>query len=121
MKLVHGKITIENEEDLFVTVDGNKIPLNKTSLGNSTYEIGQDVSGVIADDNTFHICKKYHDSRKGNVYGFISEDDIESDFINITCVEPFEPKLISSGGGGYKERYEIGEHISLRRELINNY
>jgi hypothetical protein len=62
--------------------------------------------------------RTFNHNRKGVLKGFIVDDDGE--WITIQLVEEFEPKLISSVGlHGYKDQYEKGEQITVRKCLIN--
>jgi len=118
MKIEKGKIAVK-DGNVFIEVDGKNIPVNKISLSNKEYNVGEEVQGVIQEEK-FNICRDYDHSRKGKLFGFISDDELNDDFITITVMADFRPKLMSTMGLN-KSEYEVGEIIRVRRELINNY
>ncbi len=105
MKIEVGKIAMEND-DLIVEIAGNKIPVNNVSLGGKSYDIGEEVHGIIIDKK-FNIVRMY-ESETITCNGFIVQDDISSDFIHIKCVD-----------GG--EETKIGEELPINRESVLNY
>lgn len=122
MKTVSGKVALNDNDDVIVELaDGNKIPINNTSLGNKSYKIGEEIQGVLIDDK-INVCHEYNHSRKGKIFGFISKDDINDEWIIITVMNDFRPNLISKGGiQRYETEYGVGEEITVRRSLIINY
>jgi hypothetical protein len=122
METISGKIAINDNDDVVVELaDGNKIPINNTSLGNKSYNIGEEVQGVIVDEK-LNVCREYDHSRKGKLFGFISNDEMNDDWITITVMTDFRPNLVSQGGiQRYQTEYGVGEQITVRRSLINNY
>ncbi len=106
MKTTKGKIAIEND-DLVVEIADKKIPVNTVSLGGKSYDIGEEVEGIIIDGK-FNIVRMY-ESETITCMGFISQDDISSDLIHIKCVDNVDEETI------------IGEELPINRESITNY
>jgi hypothetical protein len=68
------------------------------------------------------VCREYDHSRKGKLFGFISNDEMNDEWITITVMADFRPNLVSQGGiQRYQTEYGVGEQITVRRSLINNY
>jgi hypothetical protein len=104
LKLFKGRLS--PDWDIWqVEIDGEKIPLNTTSMGGGkSYHMDEELQGVIIE-NKFNICKEFIHTDLGKLFGFISRDDIDSEIIHITKV-------------GEKVG---GEIILSQRNLIKNY
>lgn len=119
MKTAEGTIAMDdNNNDVVVIVkmnDGDvKHKLNTKSIGGKEYAIGEKVKGVITEDNSFNICREYNidDNIKSKIFGFISKDEVSSDFITITVIKNFKPKMDIS-----KEH----ETVDVLRDSVLNY
>ena len=122
MEIANGKIALNDNDEIVVELaEGNKIPVNNTSLGSKSYNIGEEVQGVIIEEQV-NICREYDLSRKGKIFGFISVDEINDEWITITLMTDFRPTLVSQGGiQRYQTEYGVGEQITVRRSLVTNY
>ncbi len=123
METTTGKITLRNNDLMLVTADGVAYPINNTSLGGRSYDIGEEVKGVLVNGK-LNICREYTHERKGPLYGYISMDDVSDEWITITLMQKTKPKRLSPTDPDvkrYKDEYEAWEPITVRRELITNY
>jgi len=122
MEIANGKIALNDNDEIVVELaEGNKIPVNNTSLGSKSYNIGEEVQGVVIDEQ-LSICREYTHSRKVKLFGFISNDEINDEWITITLMTDFRPTLVSQGGiQRYQTEYGVGEQITVRRSLVTNY
>lgn len=119
MKTAEGKIAMDdNNNDVVVIVkksDGDvKHKLNVKSIGGKDYAIGEKVEGVITEDENFNVCREYNidDNVKSKIFGFISKDEVSSDFVTITVIKNFKPKMDIS------KEHETEE---LLRDSVLNY
>lgn len=118
MKTAEGIVAMDdNNNDVVVIVkmsDGDvKHPLNIKSIGGKEYAIGEKVKGIRTDEGKFNVCREYVTSDKRNIFGFISNDELDNDFITITVIKNFKPKMDLSNE---KETIEI-----LRDDVLNYY
>jgi|ERR1035437_1175015 hypothetical protein len=110
MEIVTGKVGL-NWDNIIVEVDGKKILSSSASLSNKSYTIGEEVQGVIINSE-FKICQEYIHEKKGKIFGFISKDEINEDWITITTLLKNEND---------KSKYKIGKKIGVSRKQITNY
>lgn|ERR1035437_9249369 len=103
MKITIGKVVLKDDDLVVEVSDGKTIHINTKSLGNKQYGIGEEVQGVIIDEQ-FNVCREYNNGKKV-MFGFISEDELHDDNIRIT--------LIDKG--------VVGDSVSIQRSLVNNY
>lgn len=118
MKTAEGKIAMDdNNNDVVVIVkksDGDvKYKLNVKSIGGKEYAIGEKVKGVIDEQDNFNVCREYITSDKRNIFGFISKDNVSEDFITITVINNFKPKMDISKEQNTTEL--------LRDDVVNYY
>lgn len=118
MKTAEGKIAMDdNNNDVVVIVkksDGDvKHKLNVKSIGGKEYAIGEKVQGVIDEEDNFNVCREYTTSDKRKFFGFISKDNVSDDFITITVINNFKPKMDIS------KEHETEE--VLRDDVVNYY
>ena len=90
MQLVKGKIGLK-WDDVIAEIDNKKISVNIKSLGNRNYYIGEQVEGIIIR-GVFNICTEYHSLKKEKWLGFISRDNTDEDFIEITLASNRNPR-----------------------------
>lgn len=107
MKIKTGQIRIEND-DIVAIISEGKIPINNISLGGREYTIGEEIKGVVIE-NKFNIVKEY-DSETISAFGFISQDDLDNDYIHI--------RMIQSGDN---DEFEVGDEIPVKRDSVKNY
>lgn len=119
MKTAEGKIAMDNNNnDVVVIVRMNegdvKHPLNVKSIGGKEYAIGEKVEGVITEDNKFNVCREYNidDNVKSKIFGFISKDELDSEFVTITVINNFKPKMDIS---------KTQETVDVLRDAVLNY
>jgi len=119
MKTAEGTVAMdENNNDVVVIVkmnDGDiQHKLNIKSIGGKEYAIGEKVKGVITEDNKFNVCREYDidDNVKSKVFGFISKDNLDSEFVTITVIKNFKTKMDIS---------KTQETIDVLRDSLINY
>lgn len=119
MKTAEGTIAMDsNNNDVVVIVKKSEgdvqHKLNVKSIGGKEYAIGEKVNGVITEDDKFNVCREYNidDNVKSKIFGFISKDEIDNDFITITEIKNFKPKMDIS-----KEQH----HTDVLRDSVLNY
>lgn len=119
MKTAEGTVAMDdNKNDVVVIVkmnDGDvQHKLNIKSIGGKEYAIGEKVQGVITDDNKFNVCREYNidDNVKSKIFGFISKDELDSEFITITTIKNFKTKTDIS---------KTQETTDLLRDSVLNY
>lgn len=118
MKTAEGTIAMDNNNNDVVVIvkmsEGDvQHKLNIKSIGGKEYAIGEKVKGIRTDDGKFNVCREYVTSDKRNIFGFISNDELSNDFITITVIKNFKPKLDLSNE---QETIEI-----LRDDVVNYY
>ena len=108
MKTHAGKRAIRNDEVVVLAMDGKNYPVNLNSLGNKTYDMGEDVVGAVINGK-INICRVFDHKKIGDIFGFISKDDISEETISIT--------LMHKEGSDY----QMGHIMTVDRALITNY
>ncbi len=116
MKTAEGKVAMDDNNNSVVVIvrmsEGDvKHPLNIKSIGGKEYAIGEKVKGVITEDNKFNVCREYKNDG-GTIFGFISKDDVGSEFVTITVIKNFKTKMDIS---------KTQETIEVLRDSLNNY
>jgi hypothetical protein len=117
MKTAEGKVAMDDDNNNVVVIvrmsEGDvKHPLNIKSIGGKEYGIGEKVKGIITEDGRFNVCREYVTADKRNIFGFISNDELDNDFITITVIKNYKPKSDLS---------KTQETIDVLRDAVVNY
>lgn len=103
MKIEKGKLVVDIDNTV-VEFSGKCAHLSARTMGGKEYHNGETVEGIVVNLE-FCLCREFVTPNHGKVYGYISEDEITSDNIEITTINS----------------NTLGTILSVNRDEVENY